>query len=330
MASAMVPPPAFDRTSRIGLIGVGTMGSGMAARLLDQRWRLAFYARREEVGIDLVHAGASRATSLHALGSECGLVLLCLPDADIVEEVLFGCADQLVTGLRPGSCIVDTSSTSATSARHLALRLAHHQCHYIDAPVSGGQLAAKEGRLTCMAGGEPSVLDACREVLEAFCAVVTHVGPVGSGQAVKGCNQVAVAVALLGVAEAIALAEAQNLDPLLVREILLAGTARSTVLERHAQKIIRRDVTPGFRAELMRKDLRLALKAVQELNVNMPGTRLVEYLLDCLCTQGLDEWDWSAIAQAAQWRAMKVGADPGSSDVHVRASDQTPDNDHPE
>jgi 2-hydroxy-3-oxopropionate reductase len=293
--------PKFERsTTKVGFIGVGAMGGGMAACLLAKGWDVEFYSRQPQRGTALAAAGATRATSVSTLGHKCRLIFLCLPDASTVEHVVLA---QLIDFLEPGSCVVDTSSTSASTAREVGRRLHERGCRFLDAPVSGGQPAAQEGRLTCMVGGEQSVLDACREPLDAFCQSITHVGPVGSGQIVKGCNQVAVAGALLGVADAVALAAAQGLDPFVMREVLLKGTASSMVLNRHAPKIIERQFAPGFRAELMRKDLRTALQSAKEVNVNLPVTRLAAYLLDCLCASGFSEWDWSAVALTAQWQS---------------------------
>lgn len=298
----MAPWPAIDPASEIGFIGVGAMGGGMAACLVARHRRVVIFTRSPNSGASLIEAGASRAASLEELGRRCQLIFLCLPDAEAVDAVLFRQPGGLAEALAPGSCIVDTSSTCAASAREACRRLAGLACHFIDAPVSGGQQAAREGRLACMAGGDGAILDSCLGALGTFCESVTHVGPVGAGQIVKGCNQVAVAATLLGVAEAVALAAAQGLDPYVMREILMRGTAASTVLKRHAPRIIERQFTPGFRAELMRKDLRMALQSARQLDVNLSVTRLAEHLLDCLCSSGFGAWDWSAVALVAQGR----------------------------
>lgn len=273
----------------------------MAACLLAAGWNVIFHSRRHQGSHSLVEAGATGTTSIQEIGRNCRLIFLSLPDAGAVESVLFSGPDNLANALQPGSCVVDTSSTSASCARDLGRRLAEMGCHFLDAPVSGGQQAAQDGRLTCMVGGEQEVLDACKEALAAFCDNIFHVGLIGAGQIVKNCNQVAVAAALLGVADALALAVAQGLDPYLMREVLLKGTASSAVMKRHAPRIIERQFVPGFRAELMRKDLRSALQSAQESKVNLLVTPLAEYLLDCMCSGGYQEWDWSAVALVAQW-----------------------------
>ena len=146
-----------------------------------------------------------------------------------------------------------------------------------------------------MAGGDRQVVDACREVMAAFCKTVTHVGGVGAGQTVKACNQVAVAGALLGVADAMALATAQGVDPAVMRDVLLAGTARSFALEKHGQRMIEGDVKPGFRAKLMRKDLGIALRTAADAGTALQSAPVAERLLGELVARGQGELDWSAI-----------------------------------
>lgn len=315
----VTPLLKFERSTTVGFIGVGAMGGAMAACLAANDWDVVFYTRRVQGPASLTKAGATRAASIEELGRTCRLIFLCLPDAETVERVMFTQVGCLADALRPGSCVVDTSSTSASLAREAARRLSERGCHFLDAPVSGGQQAAQEGRLACMVGGEQAFLEACRDALGAFCQSITHVGPVGAGQIVKSCNQVAVAGALLGVADAVALATAQGLDPYVMRDVLLEGTASSSVLKRHAPRIIERQFAPGFRAALMRKDLRTALRSAQELNVNLTVTRLAEYLLQCLCTSGYSESDWSAVAMAAQWMNASVCSEDAGGELPIDA-----------
>ena len=279
----------------IGFIGLGVMGSGMARCLLRAGHALQVYARKAEVAQALVDEGAAAAVSPKAMGQACKLVFLCLSDAAAVEEVLFG-PEGLAEGLAAGSCVVDTSTIAAASARDFGKRLRARGVDLLDAPVSGGQQGAESGTLNTMIGGNPEVVAACKPVMSAFCKTLTHVGPLGAGQTVKACNQVAVAGALLGVADAIALAKAQGVDPAVMRDVLLAGTARSFAMEKHGQRIIAGDFAPGFRAALMRKDLRIALDA----GVALQAAPVAERLLDELVQQGQGELDWSALGLLVQ------------------------------
>lgn len=290
----------FGKDTSIGFIGLGAMGMPMAGWLRQRGWSLQVYARRDDPAHRLVSAGAKRAQSPRALGSASGLVLLCLSDDEAVEQVLFG-PEGVEQGIARGSVIVDMSTIGAHSARRFAKRLEGRGVAFLDAPVSGGQMGAVAGTLACMIGGHEPAVEAVREVLSAFCRSVTHVGDVGAGQIVKACNQVAAACALLGVADAIALARSQGVDPEVMRQVLLSGTARSFVLEKDGQRIIEGSFQPGFRAQLMRKDLRLALEAVRG-HAELLATPLAESLLNELCEAGGAEMDWSAVGSFAQRR----------------------------
>ncbi|TWO69454.1 NAD(P)-dependent oxidoreductase [Caenimonas sedimenti] len=296
----MKVPEPFGPESRIGFAGLGVMGGGMAHCLLRKGIRrLQVFARQPAAAQPFVAAGAQAVAPLSALGRDCELVFLSLPDAAAVEEVLFG-ADGLAAALQPGSVVVDTSTIAASSARTFGDRLRAQGVWLLDAPVSGGQQGAADGTLGCMVGGPAEVVDACREVMGAFCKTITHVGDPGAGQTVKACNQVAVAGALLGVADAVALAKAQGVDPAVMRDVLLGGTARSFSLEKHGPRIIGHSYTPGFRARLMRKDLRLALDTARATGAALPTAELAERLLDAMCEAGRADWDWCALALEVQ------------------------------
>jgi 2-hydroxy-3-oxopropionate reductase len=294
--------PAFGASTAIGFVGLGVMGTGMAANLLKKGHRVQVFARRADAAQPLLAAGATPAPTLAALGAACELVFLCVSDDAAVEAVLFG-PDSLRAGMRPGSVVVDTSTIASTSARAFATRLAELGVGYLDAPVSGGQQGATDGTLGCMVGGEAATVEACRPVMQAFCKTITHVGPVGAGQTVKSCNQVAVSAAMLGVADAIALAVKQGVDPAVMRDVILGGTGRSVPMERMAPRVIAGDFKPGFRARLMRKDLRIALASAQDAGVELSAAPAVLDVLEALCDGGREDWDWCAIALEIQRRS---------------------------
>ena len=294
--------PAFGPHSRIGIVGLGSMGAGIAHNLLKMGYALNVFARQQAAAAPFVQAGAQAFSSASSMARECDLVFLSLSDAPAVEAVLFGDAG-LAQGLRPGCCVVDTSTIAATSARQFGDRLQQLGILFLDAPVSGGQGGAQAGTLGCMVGGPADVIDACREVMGAFCKVITRVGNLGAGQTVKSCNQVAVVGALLGVADAMALAKAQGVDPALMRDVLLGGTGRSFSLESHGPRIIEGNFKPGFRATLMRKDLRIALDTARATGAELPIAALAEQMLGALCESGRADLDWSAIALETQKKA---------------------------
>lgn len=294
--------PAQPLEGPVGFIGLGVMGSGMARGLLRQGRALVVHARRPAALAGWAEAGAAVAATPRQLGARCRVVLLCVSDAEAVAQVLFN-ADGLAAGLEAGAIVVDASTIAPASARDFAQRLASQGVHYLDAPVSGGQQGAEAGTLACMIGGPAEAVDAVRPVLAAFCQSVTHVGAVGAGQTVKACNQIAVASAMLGVAEAVAFARSHGVDPAVMRQVLLAGTARSLVLERHGQRVVEGSYVPGFRAELMRKDLRLAVEAAAASGVELQTTAIAKSLADALCERGRAGWDWAALALEVQRRA---------------------------
>lgn len=295
-----VPSPALrDAHSPVGFIGLGVMGRGMARRLLRQGHPLAVFARDAQVRAQFAELGARVDGTPRGVGTGCNLVFLCLPDAAVVEQVLFG-DDGLAAGLAPGACVVDTSTIAPAQAQAMAARLAALGLDFLDAPVSGGQAGAENGTLSCMVGGDAAVLEACRVPLSAFAQNIFHAGASGAGQAVKACNQVAVSAAMLGICEALVLARTHGVAPERMREILLSGSARSTALERHALRAIEGHFTPGFRTALMRKDLALALSAGRAHGAVMPGTETVAGLLDAMASQGRDEWEWVALAPHLQ------------------------------
>lgn len=289
----------FGKDKPVGFIGLGVMGRGMAHGLLRQGYRLHVHGRRPEVVQPFLDAGAQAHDTPASLGRACTLVFLCLSDDAAVEQVLFG-PGGLAEGLAAGSCVVDNSTIAAGSARAFGERLQAQGVTFLDAPISGGQQGAESGTLNTMVGGPAAAFEACKPVLGAFCRTITHVGALGAGQTVKACNQVAVAGALLGVADAIALAKSQGVDPALMREVLLHGTARSFVLEKHGQRVIADDFVPGFRVNLMRKDLRIALKTAQEAGAFLAGAPVAEGLLDELVRDGRGELDWAVMGKRVQ------------------------------
>ncbi|MDB5893361.1 MAG: TsaR [Rhodoferax sp.] len=285
----------LDIDGPVGFVGLGSMGMGMARRLLVVGRALHVFARKPEAASSLIAQGATWAASPQALGQGCRLVFLSLPDAQAVESVLFG-PDGLADAMAPGGCVVDTSTIAPTSARDFARRLQARGIQLLDAPVSGGQQGAQAGTLGCMVGGSVEAVEACRQAMGAFCKTITHVGDVGAGQAVKACNQVAVAAALLGVADAMALATAEGVDQGVMREVLMGGAARSFSLEKHGPRIVAGSFTPGFRAVLMRKDIRLALASASATGTVLPAAAVAERLLDAMCKEGRGDWDWCALA----------------------------------
>lgn len=280
----------------VGMIGLGAMGEGIGRRILGAGRPLTVFVRSAQAAVSWAGAGADIAASPRLLAQAGSVVILSLPDDAAVDAVLEG-PDGLAAGLRRAACVIDTSTVSPAGARRRAAMLAQQDVAYLDAPVSGGQQGARDGTLVAMVGGDAAACEAARPLAALFCSAFTHVGGSGAGQVLKACNQVAVAGALLGVAEALALAAANGLDLAVAREVMLGGSARSFALERHGQRLIDADFAPGFRAALMHKDLRLAAEAADQAGVDLEAARLALQRLQALCEAGQDGCDWSAIGR---------------------------------
>lgn len=291
--STVSPTRVFNTETPLGIVGLGVMGTGIAGCLRRAGFPLFVDQRNPDRAQVMVDQGA-RALPLQYIGRSARVILLSLPDTTAVEAVLFG-SNGLVSTLVPGSVVVDTSTIAAEGARRFAGLLQPHGVAFLDAPVSGGKQAAEQGTLVCMVGGDRQAYDACAPIFAAFATKAVLVGGAGAGQVTKACNQVAVAGALMGVAEALALASKQGVDVALVREVLLGGAAQSFSLDKHGPRIIDRAFEPGFRAVLMRKDLRLALDNGRDGEVYMPVTAIAAQLLDVLCNSDRGQLDWSAL-----------------------------------
>lgn len=290
-ASFSVAP--VDLSTPLGFVGLGVMGAGMARRLRLGGFALTVYNRDASKAEALCSAGAVVGT-LEDVGRNARVVLMCVSDTAASEAVLFG-PGGLAGTLQPGACVIDCGTIAADGARRFAHLLAQQGIAYLDAPVSGGQQGAQDGTLACMVGGDAQAFEACQPVFACIAARAVHMGAAGNGQVTKACNQVAVAAAMLGVAESMALARRQGVDPALVRDVLLSGTARSVAMERFAPRIIDGDHRPGFRAVLMRKDLRLALENGRSGGSFMPVAALASQLLDVLVNQDRGDLDWSVL-----------------------------------
>jgi 2-hydroxy-3-oxopropionate reductase len=285
-----IEPPAAA-----AFIGLGVMGAAMAANLQRAGFRLAVSNRSRGKAAALEAAGAAWADTPAAAARGAACVALCLPDTADVEAVLFGPGGVTETVER-GAVVVDFSTIAAAPTAAFAARLAQERGAFLlDSPVSGGPAGARDGTLTCMVGGDAEAFAAVEPVLRAVGGKRTRLGPPGAGQVCKSANQLLVAATLQAVAEALALGRKAGLDPEAMRQALLGGSARSFVLENHAKRIIEGVTAPGFRAELMRKDMRLALAATRDHGVFAPATATAAQMLEALVNSGRGGLDASTL-----------------------------------
>ena len=293
---------------KIGFIGVGIMGRPMALNLKAAGHELLVPERASLP--DDIREAAQVLPDAHSVAKAAEVVILMVPDTPDVEAVLFG--DKGVeSGLRPDTLVIDMSSISPIATKDFAARIEAKGCHYVDAPVSGGEVGAKQATLTIMAGGSKAAFDRASPLFAKLGKNITHVGEApGSGQTCKVANQIIVALNIEAVAEALLFAAKAGADPAKVREALMGGFASSRVLEVHGERMIKRTFNPGFRIRLHQKDLNLALTAARELSISLPNTAGAQQLFSACAAAGKDDLDHSAMVQALEMLAAhKVAED---------------------
>ena len=228
------------------------------------------------------------------------VIILMVPDTPDVERVLFG-AHGVAEGLSPGKLVIDMSSISPIETKVFAGRVAELGCQYLDAPVSGGEVGAKQATLTIMVGGPEDAFQRALPLFQAMGKNITHVGNEnGAGQVCKVCNQIIVALNIQAVSEALTFARKAGADPARVREALMGGFASSKILEVHAERMIKRTFNPGFRIRLHQKDLNLALTAAKDMGMALPNTALAQQMFSVVTALGGAEQDHSGMVRAIE------------------------------
>lgn len=271
---------------KIGFIGLGIMGGGMARNLVDKGFDVTVWNRTAPKMGPLVERGAHAASSPKDLAERCDMILICVSDTPDVEEVVLG-EDGVLVGLAPGKLIVDHSTISPKVTTALAKAVRAEGAGWLDAPVSGGSEGAARGTLAIMVGGDENEFSRARPVMEAYGVSINHVGPTGAGQRTKLVNQILVVINGYAVAEALVFAQAAGLDLRRVVDAVAGGAAGSWMLSNRGPQMIDRDWRPGFTIDLQQKDLRLALAEADDLGVPVVGTAAVFNLYRSLQARGL-------------------------------------------
>ncbi|KQS84961.1 2-hydroxy-3-oxopropionate reductase [Methylobacterium sp. Leaf361] len=282
----------------IGFIGLGIMGTPMAGHLIAAGHSL-FLKSRRSVPEALLAAGGTACATAAEVAERADTIILMLPDTPDVEQVLFG-AGGVAEGLSPGKTVIDMSSIAPLATKDFAARIAERGGAYLDAPVSGGEVGAKNAALSIMVGGEAETFARAEPLFAAMGKTVTHVGPVGSGQVAKVANQIIVALTIEAVAEGLLFASKAGADPAKVRQAITGGLATSRILELHGARMIERTFDPGFRIGLHQKDLNLALDNARTLGLSLPATALAQQLFSACVAQGGAAWDHSAMVKALE------------------------------
>jgi 2-hydroxy-3-oxopropionate reductase len=284
--------------SKIGFVGLGIMGTPMAGHLIKAGHELYLY-NIPSIPPALIEAGAKACANGKEVAQKADIIITMVPDTPHVEAALFA-AGGIAEGLTPGKTVVDMSSISPIATKDFAKRINDLGCQYLDAPVSGGEVGAKNATLSIMVGGSEASFEKLKPVFELMGKNITLVGKNGDGQTAKVANQIIVALNIEAVAEALLFAAKAGADPAKVRTALMGGFASSKILEVHGERMIKRTFDPGFRIELHQKDLNLALSSARALGVSLPNTATAQELFNSCAAHGGKAWDHSAMVRALE------------------------------
>lgn len=283
-------------SDRIGFIGLGIMGRPMAGHLVKAGHEVTVWNRTQGKTQELVKAGARLGTSPKDVASHSDVTITMVADTPDVRQVILG-GGGVIEGARRGSVVADMSTISPIATREIAGVLAEKGVEMLDAPVSGGQKGAIEATLSIMVGGKPEVFERVLPVFQAMGKNIVHIGGPGAGQVTKVCNQLVLAMTLVGVAEALTLARKAGVDPGKVRAALLGGFAQSRVLELHGQRMLDSNWEPGFRTRLYQKDLGIVTDTGRALGMPLLGGTLAAQLYQIAMSRGFGELDYSVLGR---------------------------------
>ncbi len=277
----------------IGFIGLGIMGKPMSRNLLKAGYALRVYDVVPAAVVEIEREGAAAGASAGDVAAQSQVVITMLPDSPDVEKCYLG-PGGVLEGARPGTILVDMSTISPTMAIRVAQAAAERGCPMLDAPVSGGDVGAQKGTLSIMAGGDGETFAQVEPIFQAMGKPVLC-GASGAGQVVKACNQILVAVTLVGMSEALVLGAKAGVDPEKIVQVLSGGLARCGVLENRGKRVVERDFAPGFRIRLHYKDLNIIREAGRAYGVPLPASALAHELFGAAMAAGRGELDHSGI-----------------------------------
>jgi 2-hydroxy-3-oxopropionate reductase len=294
---------------KIGFVGLGIMGAPMAGHLIKAGHQLSVFTlgpMPESIG----SSSATQSKNAREVAQRADIIFTMVPDTPDVEAALFA-ENGVAAGLSKGKVVVDMSSISPIATKGFAQKINALGCDYLDAPVSGGEVGAKNATLSIMVGGPEAVFEKIKPLFDLMGKNITLVGGNGDGQTAKVANQIIVALTIEAVAEALLFAAKAGADPARVRQALMGGFASSKILEVHGERMIKRTFNPGFRIELHQKDLNLALSSARALGVSLPNTATAQELFNACAANGGKAWDHSAMVRALELLAhFEIGQKP--------------------
>ncbi len=297
--------------ARIGYIGLGLMGSGIARNLMKAGHTLIVHNRSRAIVDQFAQEGAIPATSPREVAEQSEFVFTNLPDTPDVEQVVLG-PDGMIEGAHEGLIAIDNSTIKPEAARHIADELAKVGVLSLDAPVSGGDIGARAGTLAIMVGGPQEAFDRALPVFEAMGKTITWVGESGAGQIAKAANQIIVAGTMVAMAEALVLAQKCGVDPARVVQAISKGAAQCWALDTKPPKLFKRNLAPGFKAYMQAKDLKIVVDTGRTYHVPLPLTAVAHQLYEAMVSMGSGELDNSAIITVLEALAgVQVGEEEG-------------------
>ena len=278
----------------VGYIGLGLMGKSIARNILTAGFEVVVYNRSLAPVEELAAAGARTAANPAEVARQVDLVMTCLPDSPDVESVALG-EQGIVAGAHPGLIYVDNSTIKPSSARFIAERLTPLGVSCLDAPVSGGDIGARDATLAIMVGGPAAALERARPVLQSMGKTITHVGDSGAGQIAKAANQIMAAAQMVAMAELILFSQKAGADPRKVVEAIRGGAAQCWTLDVKAPRLFAGNRQPGFRGRMQAKDLGIVLDTARQYGMPLPSTSVNAQLFGAMREMGLGELDNSAV-----------------------------------
>jgi 3-hydroxyisobutyrate dehydrogenase-like beta-hydroxyacid dehydrogenase len=279
---------------KVGYIGLGLMGKSIAHNILKAGFPVVVHNRSNASVNELVAEGATAADSPREVAAQVDVVFTNLPDTPDVEKVILG-SEGILEGAHAGLIYVDNSTIKPVSARRIAEKLAEKNVLALDAPVSGGDIGAKNGTLTIMVGGDASALEKVMPIFMAMGKTVTHVGAAGAGQVAKAANQIMVAAQMVAMGELLVFSKKAGVDPRKVVDAIKGGAAQCWTLDVKPPRLFDGNRNPGFKAHMQLKDLKIILDTAQEYDIPLLGTVANTKLFQQMIDSGMGELDNSAV-----------------------------------
>ncbi|MBA5710029.1 NAD(P)-dependent oxidoreductase [Bacillus velezensis] len=269
----------------VGFIGLGVMGNSMASHILEAGYPVLVYTRTKQKAEEILNKGAVWQETVKDLSEKADIIITMVGYPSDVEEIYLG-ENGILRQAKEGAFVIDMTTSKPSLAKKIAEKAKEKSIHALDAPVSGGDIGARNGTLAIMAGGEKEAFEACLPLFSVMGENIQYQGPAGSGQHTKMCNQIAIAAGMVGVAEAMAYAEKSGLNPEQVLKSITTGAAGSWSLSNLAPRMLKGDFAPGFYVKHFIKDMGIALEEAELMGEEMPGLALAKSLYDKLSAQG--------------------------------------------